>query len=557
MKKSVILVLNALFVLASLSVSAHGTNYLEFNPDTAQSLKVADVAAPSQVFFAQNDFLGGFDLWLANPGSSGTATFQLLNEQGSVITSKTVTIPYIAQTSNGTQFHVDFSSQVAVLADNKYSIKIISSMPELRLYYSNRVQVISHNAPFVSPYITGVGKLGSEEQTFSFKYALYETTESSAPIISNVSWTVVSPTQMRVDFNANEPVDFRVEYGPSGQGYTQSTNFTGGYQFCAAGIAFCSVTISVSSGTTYQYLLTVKDSWGNQSQSSGTFTSGQGQTPTPTPTPTPTGTPTATPVPTGTTTVPSPSGLPDTTPPVISNFRVASLTDKSVGIAWTTNEAANSYLLISTTFLTTVTDVSDPTLELEHFLSTGNVLGPSTTYIAKITSIDNSSNESKASMSFTTNAFVPESSPQTSPGPPPPSQQSSQSQVTASSNQGSGSIQWKPSVGTEPSGGYRIDVFDKNGNLVKTIFVPGGSRGVEIPDLAEGEYSVIVYADNDGVFQKIDQPAQLKIEPPFIKKLLSFWPYLLVALGLAGFLVWRNLKKKTLVSNFPPSSSSN
>src|SRR3989344_8126010 len=127
--------------------SAHGDKYLEFNPDKSSSLKDADVATPSQIFFAQSDFLGGFDLWLANPGSAGTATFALVNEQGIVLTTKTVTVPTTAITSSGTKFHVDFNSQLPVLANDKYGIRLTTSMSELRLYYSDRVQVVSHNAP--------------------------------------------------------------------------------------------------------------------------------------------------------------------------------------------------------------------------------------------------------------------------------------------------------------------------------------------------------------------------------------------------------------------------
>jgi len=532
---SVLLFLNPLFVFA------HGTNYLEFNPDQSNSLKVVDVATPSQVFFAQNDFLGGLDVWVANPGSSGTATFALLNDQGSTLTSKTVTIPYVAQISSGIKFHVDFNSQIAVLADEKYSIRITSSMPELRFYYSDRVQLISHNAPFVSPYITGVAKLGSEEQTFSFKYALYETTESSAPIILNVGWTVVSSTEMRVDFNANEPVDYKIEYGPSGQGYTQSTNFTGGYQFCAEGIGLCGINISVSPGNTYQYRLTIKDSWGNQSQSTGTFVSGQGQTPTPTPSPTGSGSPAPSPTttPTGTPPPPSlsPTPTPDLSPLVVSNARVVSATDKSVQVAWTTNKAANSHLLISTPFLITITDATDPTMELEHLLAAGS-LAPNTSYVAKVTSIDAVNNTTDVSINFMTMPTVlPSVSPTPQPSNPP-------NPITTSSNDSGGSITWNSSPGGEPSDGYRIDIFDENGNLIRTVNVPAGSNRANIPGLNEGEYSVIVYKNNDGVFEKINQPAKLKVEPSFTKRLFAFWWALIPLLVGLGYIIWRNYKSK-------------
>lgn len=531
-------------------VSAHGDKYLEFNPDMSSSLKDVDVAIPSQIFFAQNDFLGGFDLWLANPGSAGTAIFALLNEQGIVIAIKTVTIPTIAVTSSGTKFHVDLNSQLPVLADDKYSIRITTSMPEIRLYYSDRIQVISHNAPFVSPYVAGVAMLGGEEQYFSFKYALYETNETSAPIISNIGWSVVSETQMKIDFNANEAVDYRIEYGPSGQEYDQVTNFFGDYEFCTEGILTCAITIPVSPDTTYQYRLTAKDVWGNQGQVTGTFASGQSQVPTFTP---------------------PPADIPS----IISNLRIVDVANNSVSVAWTTNEATSSRLLVVLNGFISVTAVSDPTFELEHYLEIVSGLSGSTPYSAEVTSIDLGSNQTEASISFTTLGAIPtptltpSPSPTTSPtnspnpspivsgvppttGGPSPSPQISTSSLPSPEGAHTGTIEWNAPTGGEPSDGYRIDIFDKDGKLVRTVFAQSSSRSTDIPELNNGEYTVVVYANNDGVFKKVAPPTKLKIEPSFVKRILGFWPYLLAAAILIGILIWQMLKRKA-----PPAGGSN
>ena len=88
-------------------------------------------------------------------------------------------------------------------------------------------------------------------------------------------------------------------------------------------------------------------------------------------------------------------------------------------------------------------------------------------------------------------------------------------------------------------------MFDKEGKLVTTILVLDKSHGIEVPDLADGEYTVIVYANNEGVFKKIDKPVELKAgEPSFIERLISFWPYLFIAVALIGVIVWLRLKKK-------------
>ena len=539
------------FLFSPLFVFAHGEDYLEFNPDASVPLKVVEAAIPSQVFYVQNDFLGGFDLWLANSGSSGVTTFELLNEQGSVLATRTVTVPTISETDNGTKFHVDLSSQVAVFANKKYSVKVTSAMPQLKLYYSERIQLVQHNAPFVSEYITGVGKLGPEEQTFSFKYALYETTESSVPLVSNVSWTVISENQMRADFNANEPVDFRIEYGLSGQ----STNWTGEYQFCVEGVMTCSLFINVIPDTTYQYVLSVKDSWGNQSQSTGTFQSGQSQSPSSTPSPTSSGPPVSTSSPqaaTSPTAAPSSTTSPtsssaslpaDNTPPVISNLRIVSLTDTSVEIAWTTNEVTNSHLLISTPFFITITDASDSTMELEHLLKINSGLGANVSYVATVASIDQGSNEVQGNISFTT---LPPMTPSTSspPSPGSPNQSSQSNQVTTSSYTPGGLVQWNQSSGGgAASDGYRVDIFDQEGNLVKTVNVSASSYNTGSLGLENGDYTVIVYANKDGVFEKIDKPITLEVKS-FWQGLLGFWPYFLIVLVLLGYIYWKSFKKK-------------
>lgn len=529
-----------IFLVSPVYVSAHGTNYLEFNPDQANSLKDSAVATPAQMFFPQNDFLGGFDIYVANPGSSGTAIFDLISEQGNIVATKTVSIPNIPLSSSGTRLHVDLNSQVPVLAYDKYMIRLTTSMPELRLYYSDRVQLVAYNSPFVSEYTIGVARLGTEEQAYSFKYALYETTESSAPIISNAVWTEVSQNQMRLSFNANEPVDFKVDYGISGQGYTQHTNFTGGYTFCTEGVSLCDLVIDVLPNSTYQYTLTVKDSWGNQSQATGTFDSGESQTlvPTPTPTSTVAPTPISTLLPTAQPSTPPPaSPLPsvDPTLPIISNLRIVDLTDTNVSLAWTTNRSATSHLLISTPYLITVTDTSDSTLELEHLLGVYN-LGPNVNYVATVTSIDSDSHSVRASLSFTTlrQVILPENSP---PPPPPPPIQNPFSSVTDGGN-----VEWVMPTEGEPEDGYRVDIFDKEGNLIRTINLPSGTHNVSAGDLGEGEYTAVVYTNNDGVFEKVSQIVQAPRiqDPPFLKRLLAFWWALIPLLGGLGYMLWRN-----------------
>lgn len=542
------------FVLPVI-VYAHGNNYFEFNPDPFRTkpFSISSGGVIYEVFLPSNEFLGGFDIWLDNSGSSGLASFELWRG-GNLITTKSLTVPHIDPIAGGQKVHVDWSYLIPIVSNSKYKIKISSTMPELQIYYASRVKFLGHNEPHISDYLNGAAEIDGEEREFSFKFGLYETSETLVPVISNVGWAIISEGEMKVSFNANEPVDYKIEYGPSGQGYTQSSNFSGNYSFCNESVGICNIMVSVIPGTTYQYTLTVKDFWGNQGQATGTFTSGEVQSP-------------------------SPTQTPSDFPLVISNFRVVSKTDKTVGFAWTTNKVANSSLLISySSDLITITAVSDPAFELEHLLETDSVLSPGTTYTARITSVDLENIESVASLSFqtlatsilgSTPAVTPTLTSQPSPSPlfvspttiptPPISSSipfissgpvNSTSQITTSSSLAgdgfsTGTVQWNQPASGEPKDGYRVDVFDEDGKLVTTVLVSDGSHGIEVSDLADGEYTAIVYANNGGVFKKIDKPVELRAgEPPFFERLLSFWPYLLLAVALIGIFIWSHFKKK-------------
>jgi len=520
-------ILIGLLVVGSLSLvtgyaSAHGSPYFEFSPDEATPLRIGDYTSVAEVFLPKNEFLGGFDFWVDNPGPSGIVTFRLRDVGGNFVNSKNAIIPHIDPVSGGTRVHVDFTNHVPVFGNQKYRFEIITSLADLNFYYAPRILFLEHNAPPTSEYVNGAARIDGEEKEFSFKFALYENTETALPVISNVSAQIVSSSQVRVEFNANEPVDYKISYGIAGGALNQHTDYRGIYEFCGTGISVCGLTASVLPNQNYDFTLFARDSWGNETNYSGSFLSYFEP-------------------------AQEPEALPsDTAPPIISNFRVLNIKSNSADVAWSTDEAANSNILVSfTDNYITIAAANDTTFELEHFLSSGDNLTQATTYFVTARSRDVYDNEARATTTFTTLATLPPPSPPPTspppappspppppsvpPSPPPPSTQTDSISVEIQNSDNTGSynavVSWQaPSSGSEPTEGYRVDLFDENKKLVGSNLANAGDRSVNFLNIKEGKYSAIVYAVEDSAFKKIDKPKE------FEARKISFWELIMTRL---------------------------
>ena len=300
--------------------------------------------------------------------------------------------------------------------------------------------------------------------------------------------------------------------------------------------------IDVQRDTSYAYRLTVRDSWGNESYVDGTFDSWSSDTPTPS--------------------EDSPEASAD--PLVISNAHVASVTYSSVYITWDTNRAANSTMIISLdpTGTQIVANVTDGIYELAHTLSTGSGITANGDYYATIFSRDENGVSASQVIAFTSGSYATPSEqteePAVAPVTAPATAPIAAVQTSVSQVQGSATISWATPVGGGPSGGYRIDIIDAQGNLVETRIVPTGTYSVDVTGLAEGEYRVIVYGDEAGVLEKIAAPAAISVGKKagpidtyeLIKKPIVYVPFALFVMLVAG-LYWygRRAHKQTVYGN--------
>lgn len=510
-----------LFVLGFVwAYPAHSALYYEFNPDYSQSLLVASSETISEVFLPLNDYLGALDFWISNASTAGDATFTLYNTAGTTLAERTVAVPAISDTTEGTRLRVSLPAQIAVTGNAAYRVRIATAVPTFRLYYADATRLLAHNGSPLPAYTGGLARIGSDDMGFSFKFALHENSESAPPQLTGVTIIQQTPHQTIIHFNANEPVDRHMQYGATVVGWN------GEYSSCAPNIQPCILSLAVNPDTTYPYTLTVRDVWGNQTATTGTFTTlSEGQAPTPTPTPT-VSTP-VTPTPTAT-----PTATPDTTGPVLTNVRLVSSTPHTASFAWTTSEAANSTVVVRLLpYLISAGGNSDETLELEHFVTVSN-LSADTPLRATITSYDSVGNAGTATVDFLTPRETPTPTATLMPTVPPaaPTPTPSPSATPAVSGpQDNPQLSWSAPAGGDPSNGYRIDIFDSANNLIRTITVPAGQRQVALGTLPAGNNRVVVYADSNGVFEKIAAPTPVAVRPPqgFLERLVTALPYIL------------------------------
>lgn len=533
---------------------AHGQKYFEFAPDyfASQGLIFSSFSEANELFLPQNDFLGGLDLWLDNAGETTGLTLTLLDIDGQSLFSQTTNPGYLEPVAGGEKIHFDFP-QIPVQADQLYRLKISSSSSDLQIYYADRIKVLAHNAAIVSQYLNGAAEVSGEEKEFSFKFALYESSEKKPPAIYNLETDFLSSAQTRLKFNASEAVDFKLQWGLRGQSLRQAANYTGELTLCLKEIDFCQISLTTQAGQTYSYQLTVKDSWGNEAAAEGEFQTPAVVTPSvfiPTPS-----------------FFPSilPSTAPDLTPPVISGLKITEITPRSVEVAWQTDKPANSNLLISfTTEKLTLAAVTDSTLELEHLLFSGFALEPATPYTLTVTSRDFWNNTASLSLPFVT-AVLPSplsslpivpSSPLITPISSADSETTGalseinplslvevQSEFKAESGSGSAVISWETIAETASPAGYRVDVFDENFQWKQTFNLSPETKKITIENLPPGKYQVIVYAQKDGKFKKIAPPVFFVIKPSFSDRLFALWPWLAGPLIVLLLWVYRRAQK--------------
>ena len=552
-KIKIIFLLSAFYFLLSIYVvSAAEVKFFEFSPDTSSAANFSSASALYQQFKPYNDFISAIDIWLDNEGGSGSASFSLIDSIGASLKSKSITVSKIGKTWGGTKIHVDFGESINVNGSENYKIKMASSLSKLRAYYKNMTELETHNANTYIDSRMGPAYFGTDEQLFYFKFALYENNDNLAPVISNFS-LATSSNSVKISFNANEPVDYKAEFVSLDLSDEKTINFSGQYNLCPEGLNFCVIETAIFPDKSYNFSVFIKDEWGNQAQILGFFDASQISI--------------FNDDVNSTSTATSSEEIiyvnPETIPPAISNARISYVSSYSVKASWTTDKASRSRMIVSLDSAGNqiVADVYDNAYELEHTLNSYSGLNPDTQYFATIAAFNPLGNFSAQILEFKTPKIEDSPPPQ----PPEQPQEENNLDVLISENENNNdesliNISWQAPQ-NEPSNGYRIDIFNSAHKLVDQIIASSGIHSATLSGLAPGNYTIIVYTDNNGIFEKIAEPEIIKIpglgQIDYGKKILNLNSYgiyiivglIVIAIGLIILLIYRK-KSVTAVAGF-------
>lgn len=437
-------------VLLSCAPLASAGTYFEYAPDPWRSyrLAVSTVASPYQFFQSASDFtLTGFSFWVDNTGSAGNVTFTLLDDGNATLAEESITLNQTPAVPGGTRLNIELTEPVEISHYRTYSIQISSTLSGFGLYYANRINILEHNLQYTTEYALGVAQLGSEQQNYTFKFALEDPTDGSSSEITPPEET-------------------------------------------------------------------------------------PGEEPTPS------------------------STEPLVT--VISNARITSITGTTAVAAWTTNLAGDSRVTVRSQLnpLYVYTTAYDDALELEHALQITGLTPESgyfvdffsqqnpdepilTTYTVAFTTAQASAAEA-AAIAAAASSTPPTTAPSSTEPTPVVTTPASSTPTTpslpavvfgAGNGTDSFSINWQTPAGGAPNGGYRIDIFDQDNRLIRQLKAPADATNRTVAALPSGDHEVIVYADRDGVYEKVASPTSFEAKKSR-SPLFWFWYLMGVILAL-------------------------
>ncbi len=508
-----ILILSTVYLLLSTAPAlAADAVFFAFAPDgwASQRFEFSSAAGPVYEIFAPgvNALMTGFDLWVDNTGEDGPLTLRLSDEVHQLAV-RNVTLPHLAEIPGGYKFHVNLTTPIAISATGTYTLQIESDLPNFGLYSADRILTLDHNQTFVSQYSHGAAKIGPALQPFTFKLALYapaesgadyiftdpdQITASSTPVASTPQQSYVTITNARVVNTTATSATFSWTTNIAADSRVSiRTQLNPNFIFTSATDPTLELEHTITVNGLIPGVNYFADIFSNQGESIilTTYTIGFSTPIASQQTPVNTQPPANSQQPTNNAVQPPANNTQPTTP---TNTNTPAQTNQS------TNPPANS-----------------------------NTAAPSS---------------GGQSASTNSNTGAPGSG-----NAPVTIGQSQELTIGPGMRSNNTNFIWQSPSNGEPMNGYRIDIFDYDHNLERSIRVPAGEHSKEIPGLTSGVHHVIVYGVGaDETYTKVAPSQSITVIKKQIALRFGVGGGILAVIALFGWLaIWKFKKEKTIL----------
>ncbi|GIW65991.1 MAG: hypothetical protein KatS3mg094_510 [Candidatus Parcubacteria bacterium] len=240
--------------------------FFEFSPDFGNKIPIEKDKEYIQRFVPFNDFLSMIRLWIENIGPLTSLNFTLLDKENNILESKIINLPPTNFSWSGIHFDIPLNENIRINSGQEYKFKLTTNQnSNLKIFAFNILELLQNieatlNIPeTIRPLI-----INDSEEKNSFKISLYEGTENLSPIISNLSYQLINQNLVKITFNANEPIIYKLIYYDN-ISYSTNTYQNDYYESCPPNIRLCSGNIDIQAEREYYVKLIVFDYWQNSS----------------------------------------------------------------------------------------------------------------------------------------------------------------------------------------------------------------------------------------------------------------------------------------------------
>ncbi|MEM5799822.1 MAG: hypothetical protein QXZ43_04130 [Candidatus Aenigmatarchaeota archaeon] len=188
----------------------------------------------------------------------------ILDKYNNILWQKKEVVPPINGGWYGEPYFFSLGDNYGIRSGEEYRLVIENfSLPKLEIFMKNLLEILQGNeSGLYFPETLKSLKINNQTSDYTLKLTLYENKEYLPPIISNFKIEMVSTRSVKIIFNSNEPVMYKLDYRKDLEN-TTSTYSINYFENCPYNVRSCEIEINVSSGSHYIFIISASDYWNN------------------------------------------------------------------------------------------------------------------------------------------------------------------------------------------------------------------------------------------------------------------------------------------------------